>query len=767
MAKNGTNGSGKNGSTPSNTWAGAGRRGDGKIRVAIVGVGNCASSLVQGRYYYENADDDDFVPGLMHVNLGGYHVRDIDFVAAFDIDKNKVGKDLAEAIYTKPNNTYQFHKVEKTGVTVERGMTHDGLGKYLSEIIEKAPGQTADIVGILKEREVDVMVSYLPVGSENATKWYAEQALAAGVGFINAIPVFIGREPYWQRRFAEAGLPVIGDDIKSQVGATISHRVLTRLFMDRGVRLDRTYQLNFGGNTDFLNMLERERLESKKISKTNAVTSMLDYDLDPDDVHVGPSDHVPWLLDRKWCYIRMEGTTFGDVPLNAELKLEVWDSPNSAGVITDAIRCLKLGLDRGLSGTLVAPSGYFMKSPPQQIHDDIAFNRVEAFIRGDDNETLVGTESPGQAQAAQAGRRRRPGWPPRRRDRRRGADRRQGDHGADHDARAATRGTASTRGQPPPRRRASCGRRLPDDHLAAGHPAGRPDGRARSADSPSFPTWSGRPSGTGRTATSGTSWDFPPDHPDVRRLALRAYREYGRYLVELMRLPSQPHDHLVGLVPELDMDEVQRLWHEAPGGGGLIFAVAHVGNNEAVAAAVAHHGMPVSVVADDSSFPEIFELLREQRESWGVHVVAWRNLREIFRILRNGEMLALLVDWGYRADGIPVRLFGSWTALPAGPATLAAKTGSRILSLTIRREPSGTFHVSWSEPIDLASSDPASLQRATQAMADALQATVAAAPEQWYSFKPIWPSDPDEIADLERRAGLMIAGHEDPGPSRS
>jgi myo-inositol-1-phosphate synthase len=394
VTKNGTNGTSKNGATPANTWAGAARRGDGKIRVAIVGVGNCASSLVQGRYYYENANDDDFVPGLMHVNLGGYHVRDIDFVAAFDIDKNKVGKDLAEAIYTKPNNTYQFHKVETTGVTVERGMVHDGLGKYLSEIIEKAPGETADVVGILQEREVDVMVSYLPVGSEEATKWYAEQALAAGVAFVNAIPVFIGREPYWQRRFAEAGLPVIGDDIKSQVGATISHRVLTRLFMDRGVRLDRTYQLNFGGNTDFLNMLERERLESKKISKTNAVTSMLDYDLDPDDVHVGPSDHVPWLLDRKWCYIRMEGTTFGDVPLNAELKLEVWDSPNSAGVITDAIRCAKLGLDRGLAGTLVAPSSYFMKSPPVQIHDDIAFNRVEAFIRGDDTETLVGTEAP-------------------------------------------------------------------------------------------------------------------------------------------------------------------------------------------------------------------------------------------------------------------------------------------------------------------------------------------------------------------------------------
>ncbi len=369
------------------------KRSDGKIRVAIVGVGNCASSLVQGRYYYENAKDEEFVPGLMHVNLGGYHIRDIEFVAAFDVDKNKVGKDLSQAIYTKPNNTYVFQQVPHTGVTVERGMTHDGLGKYLSQIIEKAPGPTADIVSILKEREVDVMVSYLPVGSEEATKWYVEQALKAGVGFINAIPVFIGREPYWQRRFAEEGLPIIGDDIKSQVGATISHRVLTRLFMDRGVRLDRTYQLNFGGNTDFLNMLERERLESKKISKTNAVTSMLDYEMDADDVHVGPSDHVPWLLDRKWCYIRMEGTTYGDVPLNAELKLEVWDSPNSAGVITDAIRCAKLGLDRGLSGTLVAPSSYFMKSPPRQIHDDIAFNRVEAFIRGEDNETLVGTEA--------------------------------------------------------------------------------------------------------------------------------------------------------------------------------------------------------------------------------------------------------------------------------------------------------------------------------------------------------------------------------------
>jgi myo-inositol-1-phosphate synthase len=382
-----------NGEKPAGKWAGAGRR-DGKVRVAIVGVGNCASSLIQGRYYYENASETDFVPGLMHVNLGGYHVRDIEFVAAFDIDRNKVGRDLSEAIYTKPNNTFVFQQVPHLGVPVDRGMTHDGLGKYLSRIIEKAPGPTSDVVGILRERQVDVMVSYLPVGSEEATKWYVEQALKAGVGFINAIPVFIGREPYWQRRFADEGLPVIGDDIKSQVGATISHRVLTRLFMDRGVRLDRTYQLNFGGNTDFLNMLERERLESKKISKTDAVTSMLDYEVDPANIHVGPSDHVPWLLDRKYCYIVMEGTTFGDVPLKAELKLEVWDSPNSAGVISDAIRCLKLGLDRGLKGTLVAPSSYFMKSPPQQLHDDVALSRVEAFIRGEDNETLVGTEKP-------------------------------------------------------------------------------------------------------------------------------------------------------------------------------------------------------------------------------------------------------------------------------------------------------------------------------------------------------------------------------------
>ncbi|MEK7331504.1 MAG: inositol-3-phosphate synthase, partial [Candidatus Eisenbacteria bacterium] len=334
----------------------------GKVRVAVIGVGNCASSFIQGLHYYRNAKETGRVPGLMHVNLGGYHIRDVEIVAAIDIDKNKVGKDVADAIFTWPNNTFAFTKVPRSRVVVQRGMTHDGLGKYLSKIIQKAPGSTVDIVKLLRDTRTDVVVNYLPVGSEEATKWYVEQVLEAGCAFVNCIPVFIAREQYWQQRFENKGLPVIGDDIKSQVGATITHRVLTSLFNDRGVRIDRTYQLNFGGNTDFLNMLERERLESKKISKTNAVTSMLDYEMDPENVHVGPSDHVPWLQDRKWCYIRMEGTTFGDVPLNAELKLEVWDSPNSAGVITDAIRCLKLGLDRGLKGTLVAPSSYFMKS---------------------------------------------------------------------------------------------------------------------------------------------------------------------------------------------------------------------------------------------------------------------------------------------------------------------------------------------------------------------------------------------------------------------
>lgn len=352
----------------------------GKINVAIIGVGNCASSLIQGVHYYEEAKETEFVPGLMHVNLGGYHIRDINFVAAFDIDKNKVGKDLAEAIYTLPNNTFKFCEVPTTGIKVERGMTHDGLGKYLSQIIEKAPGPTADIVRILKETQTDVVINYLPVGSEEATKWYIEQVLAAGCGFINCIPVFIAREKYWQQRFAKKGLPVIGDDVKSQVGATIVHRVLTRLFRDRGVKLERTYQLNFGGNTDFYNMLERERCESKKISKTTSVTSQLDYKLDPDDIHVGPSDYVPWLHDRKFCHIRMEGRTFGDVPLNLELKLEVWDSPNSGGVVIDAIRCCKLALDRRLKGELVAPSAYFMKSPPIQYTDDEAHRMVEEFI---------------------------------------------------------------------------------------------------------------------------------------------------------------------------------------------------------------------------------------------------------------------------------------------------------------------------------------------------------------------------------------------------
>ncbi len=356
----------------------------GKVRVAIIGVGNCASSLVQGVEFYKNAADDDTVPGLMHVRLGDYHIGDIEFSAAFDIDANKVGKDLSEAIFTPPNNTYKFADVPHLGVRVHRGMTHDGLGRYLSQVIHKAPGSTDDIVGILRDTHTDVVVSYLPVGSEMATKWYVEQILDAGCAFVNCIPVFIARERYWQKRFEERGLPIIGDDIKSQVGATIVHRVLTRLFGDRGVRLDRTYQLNFGGNTDFLNMLERERLESKKISKTNAVTSQLDFNLPPEDVHVGPSDYVPWLADRKFCYIRMEGTTFGNVPLNLELKLEVWDSPNSAGVVIDAVRCAKIALDRGVKGALVGPSAYFMKSPPVQYRDDEARAMVEAFIRGED-----------------------------------------------------------------------------------------------------------------------------------------------------------------------------------------------------------------------------------------------------------------------------------------------------------------------------------------------------------------------------------------------
>jgi len=357
-------------------------REDKKVRVAIVGVGNCASAFVQGVLHYKDAKENEIVPGLMHVNLGGYHIQDIEFTAAFDIDANKVGKDLSEAIFTYPNNTYRFCEVPNLGVPVHRGMTHDGLGKYLKQIIKKAPGKTADIVRILQETKTDVVVSYLPVGSEMATKWYVEQVLAAGCGFINCIPVFIGREEYWQTRFKEHNLPMIGDDIKSQVGATIVHRVLTRLFRDRGVILERTSQLNVGGNMDFWNMLERARLESKKISKTGAVTSQLDYDIGEDNIHIGPSDYVSWLTDRKWAHIRLEGRSFGDVPLNIELKLEVWDSPNSAGVVIDAVRCCKIGLDRGLSGTLLGPSAYFMKTPPIQYTDDEAHKMVEDFIRG-------------------------------------------------------------------------------------------------------------------------------------------------------------------------------------------------------------------------------------------------------------------------------------------------------------------------------------------------------------------------------------------------
>jgi len=355
---------------------------DRKVRVAIIGVGNCASALVQGVWYYRDAPDDAFVPGLMHVRLGPYHVRDIEFTAAFDIDVNKVGKDLAEAIFTSPNNTLKFAEVPKLGVKVYRGMTHDGIGRYLSGIIRKAPGPTDNIVRILRDTGTDVVVNFLPVGSEEATKWYVEQVLDAGCAFVNGIPVFIAREPYWQQRFEEAGLPVIGDDVKSQVGATILHRVLTQLFIERGVRVERTYQLNFGGNTDFLNMLERERLESKKISKTSAVTSLIPYELPPENIHIGPSDYVPWLQDRKWCYIRIEGTTFGGAPIHLEAKLEVWDSPNSAGVVIDAVRCAKIALDRGLKGALIGPSAYFMKSPPRQFPDPIARQMVEDFIAG-------------------------------------------------------------------------------------------------------------------------------------------------------------------------------------------------------------------------------------------------------------------------------------------------------------------------------------------------------------------------------------------------
>jgi myo-inositol-1-phosphate synthase len=380
---NASNGhSARNGSASKN---GAARYQHDKVRVAVIGVGNCASAFVQGVHYYRDADPSERVPGLMHVDLGGYHVRDIEFTAAFDIDAAKVGKDLGQAIWAGQNNTIKFAKggraVPKSlGVPVQRGMTHDGLGKYLKEKITKAPGETADIVKILKDTNTDVVVSYLPVGSEQATKWYVEQVLEAGCGFVNCIPVFIAREDYWERRFKAARLPIVGDDIKSQVGATIVHRSLARLFADRGVKMLRTSQLNVGGNMDFYNMLERERLESKKISKTNAVTSIMDEKLPAQDVYIGPSDYVPWLTDRKWAHIRVEGQAFGDVPLNVELKLEVWDSPNSAGIVIDAVRCCKLALNHGVGGQLDGPSSYLMKSPHNQRPDDRAREDTEKFI---------------------------------------------------------------------------------------------------------------------------------------------------------------------------------------------------------------------------------------------------------------------------------------------------------------------------------------------------------------------------------------------------
>jgi myo-inositol-1-phosphate synthase len=352
-----------------------------KIRVAIIGVGNCASSLIQGVYYYRDAKEDDFIPGIMHPVLGGYHISDIEFVAGVDIDERKVGKDLSEAIFEYPNNTYKFADVPKLNAKVYRGMTHDGIGKYLSGIIKKAPGSTENISKIFKDLGVDVVVNFLPVGSEEATKWYVEQVIDAGSAFVNGIPVFIASSEYWSKRFEEAGLPVLGDDIKSQVGATIVHRVLTQLLIERGVKIERTYQINFGGNTDFLNMLERERLESKKISKTNAVRSLIPYDIGDENIHIGPSDYIPWLKDRKWCYIRIEGSAFGGVPLNIELKLEVWDSPNSAGVMIDAIRCAKIAKDRGLSGAIIEPSAYFFKTPPKQIPDFEARKILENWIK--------------------------------------------------------------------------------------------------------------------------------------------------------------------------------------------------------------------------------------------------------------------------------------------------------------------------------------------------------------------------------------------------
>ncbi len=361
-----------------------------EIRVAIIGVGNCASSLVQGVHYYRNAKPGDLIPGIMNVVLGGYHISDIKFVCAFDIDARKVGKDISEAIFASPNCTYKFTDVPKLNAKVYRGMTHDGIGKYLENVIVKAPGPTDDVVKIMSDLGVDVVVNFLPVGSEEATKWYVEQAIQAGAAFVNGIPVFIASSPYWSKRFEEAGLPVLGDDIKSQVGATIVHRVLTQLFIDRGVKLERTMQLNVGGNTDFLNMLERERLHSKKISKTGAVTSLLPYDIGEENVYIGPSDWVPWLKDRKWAYMRLEGRSFGDVPLNIELKLEVWDSPNSAGVMIDAIRCAKIAKDAGLKGAIVEPSAYFFKTPPKQIPDWLAKDQLKKWVEKYAKETKGG-----------------------------------------------------------------------------------------------------------------------------------------------------------------------------------------------------------------------------------------------------------------------------------------------------------------------------------------------------------------------------------------
>ena len=766
MAKNDSGSQNGNGRHP--------RRKDGKIRVAIVGVGNCASSLVQGRYYYEDATDDDFVPGLMHVNLGGYHVRDIEFVAAFDIDKNKVGKDLSEAIYAKPNNTYVFQQVPHT--RREGRARHDPRRPGQVPVADHREGarphgrRRRHPQGAQGRR----VVSYLPVGSEEATKWYVEQALKAGVGFINAIPVFIGREPYWQRRFAEEGLPIIGDDIKSQVGATITHRVLTRLFMDRGVRLDRTYQLNFGGNTDFLNMLERERLESKKISKTNAVTSMLDYELDPDDIHVGPSDHVPWLHDRKWCYIRMEGTTFGDVPLNAELKLEVWDSPNSAGVITDAIRCLKLGLDRGLKGTLVAPSSYFMKSPPIQIHDDIAFNRVEAFIRGEDNETLVGTEAHAPRRRANS---RNPAAAPRSSSRRvPHPSRRQPATGTRRHARPRLPRRVSPRllpgfmtdetrapdsgvrysphrrieiGRPAPARpsharawrrpRLPCRRDRHRPHQPARQRAGRTPAVRRAA------TTAGRRSGASSRPTPRTCSARRVDDPPCAVSRGSIYASYAEFALELMRLPSRPVDEPLTLVqgaPDHGIDSFIALWKEHAG--------SRQGPHHRVRATSAASRSSPRPARSGASRPTASPTTPRTRScSHGsrkcARAAACRSSRGATcarSSARCGKpaVLGLVVDWGYRPEDVPVPLFGEWTTLPAGPATLAAKTGASIVPVVNRRRPTARTSARTSIRSRSPTARRREIRRATQPIADALEEMVRVQPEQWFTFKPMWPT---------------------------